>query len=52
MIPKLMWPLIVVMNTPFAADVVQMPLSHDHEFVETFVFQALDESLHVRSQVW
>ncbi len=41
----------IVMQPPFPVDVVQMPFGHDHELVEAFLPQALDESFDVRSQV-
>ncbi len=39
------------MQTPFPTDVVQVPLGHDHEFVEALDLLALDEPFHVRPQV-
>lgn len=33
----LVWPLSIVMQSPFPADVAQMPFGHDHELVEAFL---------------
>ncbi len=41
----------IVMQPPFPVDVVEVPFSHDHELVEAFLLQALDEPFHVRPQV-
>ena len=51
MIASLVRTLPVVMDRPFAADVVQVSLSHDHESVEAFDLQTSDESLDVRPQI-
>ncbi|WP_417851520.1 hypothetical protein [Thalassoglobus sp.] len=40
------------MGAPLAEDVVQVPLSHDHELVETLVLQTLNEPLKMGPQIW
>lgn len=49
--PGLVRPFVIVMEPPFPVDVVQVPFGHDHELVEAFLLQALDEPLDVRPQV-
>lgn len=48
---ELVGPLRVVVGAPLAADVVEVPLSHNHKFVETLVLQTLNETLNVCPQV-
>ena len=38
----------IVMQSPFPVHVVQVSFAHDHELVEAFLLQALDESFDVR----
>jgi len=46
-----MRPLFVVVTTPDSADVVEMLFRHDHELVQTFEFQSLNETLAVCPKV-
>ena len=52
MIAGRMRSLFVVMPTPNSADVIQVFFSDDDEFVKALELQRLDESLHVRTQIW
>ena len=49
--PGLVRPLPIVMEPPFPADVIQVPLGHNHERVQAFELQALYEPFDVRPQV-
>ena len=46
-----MRPFRIVEGAPLAADVVEVPLGYDHKFIETLMFQALNETLNVCPQV-
>jgi hypothetical protein len=49
--PGLVRTFPIVMQTPFPVDVVQVPFGHDHELVEAFLLQRLDEPFDVSPQV-
>ncbi len=39
------------MQLPLPADIIQVSLRHDHEVVQTFDFQHLEKTLHMRPYV-
>ncbi len=51
MITRAMRSFFVVLPTPDAADVIQVLFSHDHELVQAFELQCLDEPFDMCPQI-